>query len=441
MSTKKRVGKLLLKAGLITEGQYDAALEIQQETGAELIDILFSLGAVEPNAFMDFLLTYPGVLPSDVRDLELDAEVLQCVPAEMARSMEVVPVDLLGDVLTLAAKVPLSEDGEARLAEASGMKLKVLLCAPDDVDGALARYYPLPDASSEGGDASTGVTGLAQPLKLSHMAHLIRGIRSLPALPETVHRVREAMLSPDSSVASVTDIITLDPPIAAKVLSVANSASYGFTHKITDINLAVSLMGLKETYAIVLSAAVVDLVGQLEEFDYRAFWLESVCSACAARIVAKVSNRRQLAGVFTAGLLHDIGRAALWEVAPEKCKRIDNTCTGNLLLEAEQSLIGLTHVEAGYELAQHWALPNEIAQAIRFHHQPELATEAQEHVAIVALADVMVQASGTQLEDNPDIFAPHMNTLALLGLDLENAEAMLEEYLTRHEAAVQDTFG
>lgn len=439
MSTKKRVGKLLLKAGLITDGQYDAALEIQQETGAELIDILFSLGAVEPNAFMDFLLTYPGVLPSDVRDLEIDAEVLERVPAELARSLEVVPVDLLGDVLTLAAKAPLSEDAEARLADASGLQLKVLLCAPSDVDGALARYYPSPDAPTEG--AESGVTGLVQPLKLSHMAHLIRSIRSLPALPETVHRVREAMLSPDSSVSSVTDIITLDPPIAAKVLSVANSASYGFTHKITDINLAVSLMGLKETYAIVLSAAVVDLVGQLEEFDYRAFWLESVCSACAARIVAKVSNRRQLAGVFTAGLLHDIGRAALWEVAPEKCKRIDNSCTGLLLLEAEQSLIGLTHVEAGYELAQHWALPDEIAQAIRFHHQPALATEAREHVAIVALADVMVQASGTQLEDNPDIFAPHMDTLAILGLDLENAEAMLEEYLTRHEAAVQDTFG
>ncbi|MCF6285609.1 MAG: HDOD domain-containing protein, partial [Candidatus Hydrogenedentes bacterium] len=250
-----------------------------------------------------------------------------------------------------------------------------------------------------------------------------------------------AMVSPDSSVSSVTDIITLDPPVAAKVLRVANSVAYGFSHKITDLNLAVSLMGLKETYAIVLSAAVVDLVSQMEEFDYRSFWLESICSACASRIVAKVSNRRQLPGVFTAGLLHDIGRAALWEVASEKCKRIDNTLTGVDLLNAEQEIVGLTHPEAGYELALHWALPDEIAQAIRFHHHPELATEAREHVAIVALSDVMVQASGTQLEDNPDIFEPHRATLETLGLDIENAEAMLEEYLTRHEAAVQDTFG
>jgi HD-like signal output (HDOD) protein len=440
MSMKKRVGKLLLKAELITQGQFDAALEIQKDTGSELIDILFSLGAVEPNAFMDFLLNYPGVLPSDIRDLEIDSELIEMVPTAMAREMGVAPVDLVGEELTLAAKAPLSEDAERQIAKSTGLTLKILLCSPNDVDGVLDRYYAESEDSGAG-NGGTSLAGLAQPIKLSHMVHLVRGIRSLPALPETVHRVREAMLSPDSSVATVTDIITLDPPVAAKVLSVANSAAYGFSHKITDLNLAVSLMGLKETYAIVLSAAVVDLVSQMEEFDYRAFWLESVCSACAARIVAKVSNRRQLPGVFTAGLLHDVGRAALWDVAAEKCKKIDNTLTGIELLEAEQSIVGLTHVEAGYELALHWALPDEIAQAIRFHHQPELATEAKEHVAIVALSDVMVQASGSQFEDNPDIFAPHMDTLATLGLDIENAEAMLEEYLSRHEAAVQDTFG
>ncbi len=439
MAMKKRVGKLLLKAGLITQGHYDAAIEIQEETEAELIDILFSLGAVEPNAFMDFLLTYPGVLPTDIKDLEIEAEMLAVIPADLAHLFGVVPVDLYRDMLTLAAKAPLSPDQEKQLEQVAGMKVKVLLCAAADVDGALKRYYPPNGAPRE--DELTSIVGLQRPIKLSHMAHMVRQIQSLPALPETVHRVREAMMSPDSSVTSVTDIITLDPPVAAKVLSVANSAAYGFTHKITDLTLAVSLMGLKETYAIVLSAAIVDLVSQLEEFDYRTFWLESVCSACASRIVAKVSGRRQLPGVFTAGLLHDIGRAALWDVAPQKCKRIDSSLTGLALLEAEQSVVGLTHVEAGYELARHWALPDEIAQSIRFHHHPELAPSSREHVAIVALSDAMVQASGTRLEDNPAAFDGYQSSLELLGLDMESAEAMLEEYLSRHEAAVQDTFG
>lgn len=436
MAMKKRVGKLLLKAGLINQGQYDAAAEIQEETGAELIDILFSLGAVEPNAFMEFLLNYPGVLPSDIKDLEIEQELLERIPSDLARLFNVVPVDLYREVLTVAAKAPLSPAEEKQLEQVAGMTIKVLICDTADVDGALNRYF-----STVESDGNPDVVGLSQPLKLSHIAHMVREIQTLPALPETVHRVREAMLSPDSSVSGVTDIITLDPPVAAKVLSVSNSAAYGFTHKITDLTLAVSLMGLKETYAIVLSAAIVDLVSQMEEFDYRGFWLESVCSACAARIVAKVSGRRQLPGVFTAGLLHDIGRAALWEVAPVQCKKIDSSITGRALLEAERSMIGLTHVEAGYELARHWALPDEIAQSIRFHHQPELAPSSKEHVAIVALADAMVQASGTRLEDNPTLFDDLKPSLDLLGLDMEIAEAMLDEYLSRHEAAVQDAFG
>lgn len=439
MAMKKRVGKLLLKAGLITQGHYDAAVEIQEETEAELIDILFSLGAVEPNAFMDFLLTYPGVLPTDLKDLEIESDLLAVVPADLARLFGVVPVDRYRDMITFAAKAPLTPDQERQLEQVAGTKIKVLLCSPFDVDSALNRYYPSNGASAD--DELSSIAGLQQPLRLSHMAHMVRQIQSLPALPETVHRVREAMLSPDSSVSTVTDIITLDPPVAAKVLSVANSAAYGFTHKITDLTLAVSLMGLKETYAIVLSAAVVDLVSQLEEFDYRTFWLESVCSACASRIVAKVSGRRQLPGVFTAGLLHDIGRAALWHVAPQKCKKIDSSLTGLALLDAEQSIVGLTHVEAGYELARHWALPDEIAQCIRFHHHPDLAISSREHVAIVALSDAMVQASGSRLEDNPSLFDGYQPCLELLGLDLEIAEAMLDEYLSRHEAAVQDTFG
>ena len=86
MAMKKRVGKLLLKAGLISQGQFDAAVQIQEETGAELIDILFSLGAVEPNAFMDFLMNYPGVLPSDLKELEIDGDLLGKVPGDVAHA-------------------------------------------------------------------------------------------------------------------------------------------------------------------------------------------------------------------------------------------------------------------------------------------------------------------------------------------------------------------
>ncbi|MBN2310181.1 MAG: HDOD domain-containing protein, partial [Candidatus Hydrogenedentes bacterium] len=219
--------------------------------------------------------------------------------------------------------------------------------------------------------------------------------------------------------------------------SVANSAAYGFPQRVDDLKLAVSLLGLRETYSLVLSCAVVDLLKKSKQFDYRVFWLESMCCAAAARIVAKASGRRQLFGVFSAGLLHDLGRVALAQVASHSYARIDAYLPPDELLAAEEQLLGLTHTEAGYELATHWNLPEEIAEPIRFHHKPALATKARENVAIVGIASLMVRAMGTELEENESIFAGHEETLALLGLDEEFSEAMLNEFLERRA----DSFG
>ncbi len=253
-------------------------------------------------------------------------------------------------------------------------------------------------------------------------------------------RLREAMEDLESSIGAAVEIITLDPPIAAKVLSVANSAAYGFSQRVHDINLAVSLLGLRETYTIVLSVAVADFVKKLKHVDYRSFWLDAVCCAAASRIVAKASGRRHLTGVFSAGLLHDIGRAALWEVVPQLSEAINPTLTDLDLIAAEERAIGLSHAEAGFHLAEHWNLPVEIAEPIRFHHAPGKAAVAKEHVAVVALADAMVPATGSHLDENTDLFDGHRETLAFLGLDPEDTEAMLDEYLTRRANAVHEAF-
>ena len=131
-----------------------------------------------------------------------------------------------------------------------------------------------------------------------------------------------------------------------------------------------------------------------------------------------------MAGVFAAGLLHDIGRAALLQVVPERYARIDPGLTGVDLLSAEEEQLGLTHAEAGYELATHWALPEQITAAIRFHHHPDRAPEMKEIVAIVSLADIIVHAR----EKTARLFENCTDTLTLLDLDVEAATTILEDY-------------
>lgn len=438
-ATKERIGEMLFAAGLISRANLERATALHREQGGELIDILFSTGCIEPNTFLDFLLKHFMTNGGASNPFDLSPELIASIPAESARRYEAVPIERTDDLLVLATAAALPPEAMQDLERASGLHVKAVICQGDAVRSALTRYYPDSEAlaAEQPQRAAEGIEGT---LKLSRVAHLVRQITSLPALPETVTQVRSAVQDPRSSVKEIADIITLDPPIAAKVLSVANSAAYGFSRRIHDLNLAISLMGLRETYTIVLSCAVADFARKLKRFDYRTFWLESVCCAAASRIAAKACGRRNLDGLFSAGLLHDIGRVALWETAPELCAKLDKKLSGLELIAAEEQLVGLSHTEAGYELAERWGLPVEIAEPIRFHHIPGHASEARENVAIIALADRMAGAAGTRIEDNRAVFAGLEAALELLRVDDELAEAMLSEYLSKREAAVREAF-
>jgi len=242
-------------------------------------------------------------------------------------------------------------------------------------------------------------------LTFESIVGLVREVTSLPALPETVREVRAAMEKPDSSPLEVADIIRRDPSISAKVLSLANSAAYGFNHHVESVELATSLLGLREIYSVVLSSAVIDYFESSEEFDYRAFWKRSLVCATAAKHIAAATGRKDLSGVFAAGLLHDIGRAVLAEIVPQRYKELEQTTSDADLIAKENELFGVAHPEVGYVLAKGWKLPVAICEAIRFHHDWKQAQQGKDIVALVALAALMTDTYGRITRDNVRDFA------------------------------------
>lgn len=464
-ASRKRIGELLVGQGLITAAQLNEALAAQQERGGKIVENLIALGHLDAASFTRFIARQPGVGSIGLSNYEIPRDIVTLIPKSFAVQHEVVPIDKLGHLLTLGMVCPLDAATIKQLEGTTGLKVKPLLCSAEDVRRAIDRYYgsqkseeevlddqeetvtpqqgavsaqtpPAPAAKTA--DNGEQARGLESSIKLARVAKLLRQLDTLPALPETVQRAREAMADPNSSVSDVTDIIKLDPPVAAKILGVANSAAYGFPHRIEDLTLAVSLLGLRETYSILLSVAVVDLFHVSKLFDYRAFWLDAMCCAAASRFVAKAASKRDRAGVFAAGLLHRVGQVALAEVAPEEYGQVGRNLAGAELIEAEERVIGIGHPEAGYELANHWGLPPEIAQPIRFYHRPGLATEATECVAIVALGEVMTRAVGVRHDENVHLFGGFEDALKSLRLDEESAEAMLEDFLARRSEAFQD---
>ncbi len=433
---EKRIGEMLLEANLIRKEDLDRALRVKAENGGDTARILVSLGCLSVDEFLAFLSGLPGIHTFDLSQYEIPKDLIRLVPKALAETYGVIPIDREGGLLTLGVARTLDDADISFLEEHVGMSIRPVLCLAEDIRAAIQRYYGEADALPPIREQDWDV--LAAPLRLSLVARLLREIDAFPALPETVVRVRKAMSEPNSSVRDVSDVIIMDPPVAAKVLSVANSAAYGFPRRVDDITLAVTLLGLRETYSIVLSVAVLNILEKSRHLDYKRFWLEAVCCAAATRFVLKAVRQRNLPGVFVGALLHDIGRVALAEVLPQLVKRIDVGLQDGELVNAEERLVGISHPEAGYMLAAHWGLPEEIAAAIRFHHRPDQADSAKEVVAVVALADALARSTGKTLEENRDLLERHKVCMEILGIDQEGGEAMIQDFISRRDDSLRD---
>lgn len=435
---RRRIGELLVDAGLVDMNQLNEGLNLQQQRGTKIVETLIALGYLTAEAFVQFLAKQPGIASIDLSKYEIPRELISLIPRELAIKHELFPIDKLGKLLTVGMVCPLDTATVKQIETTTGLRVKPLLCAPNDIRAAIDRYYPAETTEAKPIEPEENVKGLATSLRLSNVATMIRQIDTLPALPETVRRVQDATLDPMSSIRDVADIIVMDPPIAAKVLSVANSAAYGFAQRVDDVSLAVSLLGLRETYSIVLSAAVVNVFEKTRTLDYRQFWLDAMCCAGATRIVTKASGRKHIPGVFSGGLLHDIGRLALSEAVPDLYTKVQKGLEGQELMLAEEREIGLSHTEAGYVLADHWSLPIDIVEPIRFHHKPELADAAKEATAIVAIAEVMARTPGDNVEAWREAIQSLAQPMQVLGIDVENAEAMFQEYHNLRESCLRE---
>ncbi|MCH7960622.1 MAG: HDOD domain-containing protein [Candidatus Hydrogenedentes bacterium] len=426
---RKRIGELMLDAELITEGQLKEALEVQRRKGGKIVEVLISLSYLSVDAFVNFLARQPGIASLDLANYQIPADTVALVSKEIAMKHEVFPIDKMGRLLTLAMACPLDSATISQIEQDTGLRVKALLCSPSDIRTAINEYYPKdtseaeysPDSEGSVQEDATTPKKIESGLKLSGVVALVKQIKSLPAMPETVERVREAMDDLSISPSDVAETIQKDPPIVAKVLSVANSAAYGFPNRVDSIELAVALLGLREIYSIVMSAAVLNIFEKTHNFDYKIYWEEAMNCAAAAKIIATSCGREQNTSVFTAGLLHDIGRIALLEIVPEKYLSISSDLVGDELIEAEQKAIGIAHTEAGYELASNWNLPVEIAEPIRFHHHPEFGADAKDEVAVVALAESWTRTHALTEENREALLISSKPLFDMLAVDENTA--------------------
>ena len=220
----------------------------------------------------------------------------------------------------------------------------------------------------------------------------VRRIKNLPTVPGIVAKIARMVENPETSAAEVGRLISQDQVLSAKVLRMANSAFFGMSRKISSISQALVILGFEVVKGLVLTSSVFDMIQK----SMAGLWEHSIGCAAASGAVATLLGRDDAEEILVAGLLHDLGKVVLALNLPEEMSRVrEKVASGDVLFyEAENAVLDFDHSELGQWLAEHWNLPESLAEPMRLHHRPEKAVLKPECTAIVHIADIIIRAKG-----------------------------------------------
>ena len=230
---------------------------------------------------------------------------------------------------------------------------------------------------------------------MSRREEILSQVTSVPSLPAVVCRLQEFLDDPEVNFTELARVIECDPGLTANVLQLANSAYFGWQGGIGSVRDAISRLGTKRIFQMVLCMSVAPMVRKPivgYDLDANNLWEHSVAVAiCAEKIAAKLRPSVQ-PHAFTAGLLHDVGKVLLGtfvgvDVEPIKELVELDSLTFN---EAERMVLGVDHAEVGAHLLEKWNLPTEVVSVTRYHHEPSrLGDELRDLVDLIHVSDVI----------------------------------------------------
>ena len=266
---------------------------------------------------------------------------------------------------------------------------------------------------------------------------LFRSVEKLPPAPRLLPQLMHALSDMDCDMGSVVDMITFDPALTARLLQMCNSAYFGLARRVASVSEAVSRLGFHEVYHVVaiMSGEKFLRTAHSSGIDTERIWKHAVISAFAARFVAR-GIRADADMLFTAGLLHDIGKVPMAEALKGDYSELvtDITLNGRTLVALEDASFDLNHASVAGRLLEQWKFSPEFTAAVRFHHDCTAAGDLARYAACVEVADALAHSLEDlkDEEEPPEVVLPE--ALGVLGLTPRHLVAHQEAILQSWES-------
>jgi HD-like signal output (HDOD) protein len=193
-------------------------------------------------------------------------------------------------------------------------------------------------------------------------ASLSAGPIELPSFPDVALRVQQVLADDAVSTEMVVRIVGAEPMLAARVVSLANSAAMNpSSHQVTDLRTAVSRMGFDSLRAAAVSFAMAQLGSRTDyaniEQQLARNWRDSVSFASTASVVARRSQRMSGDTALFAALIAGVGKVYLLTRASRHPQLLADAF-------AYQAIVREWHSSIARSLLASWHVAEEVIEAV-----------------------------------------------------------------------------
>ena len=221
----------------------------------------------------------------------------------------------------------------------------------------------------------------------------------IPNFPETAQKALRILQKEDINFQELEKVVRHDAAITANFLKLVNSAAFGLPRKVNSLLQAFSLLGVNQIRFVLLAACAGKYLNRpLKGYGLtpQEVWLHSLSCGLMAEALARRAGLSRPENLFTAALLHDLGKIVLDLFVEGELEALQETVRQNpelTFMQAEWLVLGADHAIVGAELLRRWGFPREVYFAVRAHHDESLMLQSKT-AALTALANALTNLVG-----------------------------------------------
>lgn len=262
---------------------------------------------------------------------------------------------------------------------------------------------------------------LAKQVKQEIITALENDELVLPTLPEVALQIREVAEDVTSSIGDLTAIISRDAALSARMVKVANSPLIRATVPVSDLNTAVSRLGIDLTSNLAMGLAMEQMfqaTNDIIDKKMRACWSKSIEIAASSQVLAKHFTDLQADMALLAGLTHQIGMLPILAFAEQNDSLIqDGMALGKV--------IHVLHPSLGSYILKKWDFPEELIQVPKNYLKFERSPDQVDYADVVQVATLQSIAGSKHRYNELDW--NDISAFERLGLDPESLVTDMEE--------------